>query len=117
MELSLMYDILYTKAAVIHTWPGYCIRFTSSLVVPASLLLFHSSGKAGQNRVDVPVTYTLLAGAFLMETTSLLNELGSTWAHAFLCTTRWSWLRYAALCTGGWDRLHWLVKATKGRGG
>jgi hypothetical protein len=26
MELSLMYDILYTKAPVLHTLAGYCIR-------------------------------------------------------------------------------------------
>lgn len=29
MELSLLYDILYTKAAVIHTWYGLCIRIIS----------------------------------------------------------------------------------------
>ncbi|CAM0885529.1 unnamed protein product [Alopecurus aequalis] len=29
IELSFMYDILYTKAAVIHTWHGYTIRIIS----------------------------------------------------------------------------------------
>ncbi|PVH34763.1 hypothetical protein PAHAL_7G024800 [Panicum hallii] len=113
MELSLLYDILYTKAAVIHTWPGYFIRFASSATTAASSLLFHFSGRDG-HKVDVAVTYALLAGAFLMEVASLLNALGSTWAYAFLCTTRWSWLRYAALCTGRWGRLRRIVKAIKG---
>ncbi|OEL22027.1 hypothetical protein BAE44_0016954 [Dichanthelium oligosanthes] len=113
MELSLLYDILYTKAAVIHTWPGYFIRLASSVTIPASFLLFHFSGKDG-HKVDVGVTYTLLAGAFLMEIASLLNALGSSWAYAFLCTTRWSWLRYAALCTGRWDWLRQIMKAIKG---
>ena len=40
MELSLMYDLLYTKAGVIHTWSGYGIRVTSSFTAVASILLF-----------------------------------------------------------------------------
>ncbi|CAO2034220.1 unnamed protein product [Urochloa humidicola] len=114
LQLSLLYDIFYTKAAVIHTWPGYFLRVASSVIIAASFLLFHFSGKDDQ-KVDVGVTYTLLAGAFLMEVESLLNSLGSSWAYAFLCTTRWSWLRYAALCTGRWDRLRQIVKTIKGR--
>nr|CAB3462087.1 unnamed protein product [Digitaria exilis] len=37
VELSLMYDLLYTKAGVIHTWQGYCIRVLSPLAVSASV--------------------------------------------------------------------------------
>lgn len=113
MQLSLLYDILYTKAAVIHTWPGYFIRLVASVAIAASFLLFHFSGQDSHS-VDVGVTYTLLAGAFLMEVASLLNSLGSSWAYAFLCTTRWSWLRYAALCTGRWDRLRQISMTIKG---
>lgn len=78
MELSLMYDILYTKAAVVHTLHGYCIRVASSLAVATSLLLFRFSNKAGYSRVDVAITYTLLGGALHLETTSLLSALFST---------------------------------------
>ncbi|XP_062224703.1 uncharacterized protein LOC133923407 [Phragmites australis] len=105
MELSLMYDILYTKAAVIHTWYGYCIRLFSPLAVAASLLLFYFSSKDGHSTVDVVVTYVLLVGALLLETTSLLNALGSTWTFAYLCATRCCWLRQTLLCNGRWDRL------------
>ncbi|KAF6998393.1 hypothetical protein CFC21_014515 [Triticum aestivum] len=123
MELSLMYDILYTKAAVIHTWFGYCLRVISPLAIVAPLLLFQFSSKVGHSRVDIAITYVLLCSALFMETTSLLNAVGSTWAFAFLCTTSWSWLRYEALCTARWDRLrravaslHRLIKATTGGG-
>lgn len=122
-ELSLMYDILYTKAAVIHTWFGYCLRVISPLAIVASLVLFQFSSKDGHSRVDVAITYVLLGSALFMETTSLMNALGSTWAFAFLCTTRWRWLRYEALCTARWDRLrravaslHRLIKAAPGGG-
>ncbi|KAF0891622.1 hypothetical protein E2562_010607 [Oryza meyeriana var. granulata] len=110
MELSLMYEILYTKAAVIHTCIGYCIRAFSPVAIAASLLLFHFSGsKDLQNGVDVTVTYVLLGGALVMETTSLLSTLGSSWTLSFLCGTRWRWLQHAALCSGRWHRLRRAV--------
>uniref|UniRef100_K3YCM8 DUF4220 domain-containing protein n=1 Tax=Setaria italica TaxID=4555 RepID=K3YCM8_SETIT len=109
MELSLMYDILYTKAAVIHTWFGYCVRLVSPIVAASSLLLFHLSGKEGHSRVDVAVTYVLLAGALLLESISLLSALGSTWTFAFLYATSWTWLRYTFLCSGKWDQLRHAV--------
>ncbi|TVU13876.1 hypothetical protein EJB05_37308, partial [Eragrostis curvula] len=53
MVMSLMYDILYTKAGVVHTWPGYFIRLiTSSLAVPASFLLFHFIAKLATAKWD-----------------------------------------------------------------
>ncbi|VAH40123.1 unnamed protein product [Triticum turgidum subsp. durum] len=105
MELSLMYDILYTKANVIHSWFGYCIRTISPLTVIASLMLFRLSNKDGYSRVDIAITYTLLGGALVLETKSLLGALGSSWALGFLCATRLDWLRHSSLCTGRWYRL------------
>ncbi|XP_037481843.1 uncharacterized protein LOC119360198 [Triticum dicoccoides] len=118
LELSLMYDILYTKAAVVHTWHGYCIRLASPLVTAVSFLLFHFSGKDGNHSsLDVVVTYTLLCGAFLLETISVLAALGSTWTYAFLCATQWNWLQCAALFTGRWDRLRRFVNTMTTRHG
>ncbi|VAH40656.1 unnamed protein product [Triticum turgidum subsp. durum] len=118
IELSLMYDILYTKAAVVHTFRGYLIRFISPLAVATSLLLFRFTPKDGYLRADVAITYVLLGGAVFMETTSLLNALASSWTFAFLSTTRWNWLRYAALCNKRWDKLRravvWLHDLVKG---
>uniref|UniRef100_A0ACD5V2D9 Uncharacterized protein n=1 Tax=Avena sativa TaxID=4498 RepID=A0ACD5V2D9_AVESA len=109
-ELSLMYDVLYTKAAVIHTWFGYSVRLVSPLAIVASLVLFKlSTGKDAHRGADVVITYVLYGGALFMETTSLLNALGSSWTFAFLSTTRWRWLRYEALCNERWDRLRRLV--------
>jgi hypothetical protein len=108
-ELSLMYDMLYTKAAVIHTWFGYTVRLVSPVAIVASLLLFKLTSKDAHRSADVVITYVLYGGALFMETTSLLNALGSSWTFAFLSTTRWRWLRYAALCNERWDRLRWSV--------
>ncbi|CAM0901641.1 unnamed protein product [Alopecurus aequalis] len=108
-ELSLMYDMLYTKAAVIHTWFGYTVRLVSPLAIVASMLLFKLTGKDPHREADVVITYVLYGGALFMETTSLLNALGSSWTFAFLSTTRWHWLRYAALCNQRWDHLRRVV--------
>nr|CAE04180.2 OSJNBa0029C04.11 [Oryza sativa Japonica Group] len=118
MELSLMYDILYTKAAVVHTWIGYCIRALSPFAIATSFLLFYFCGsevKDGQNGVDTAVTYVLLGGALLMETTSLLSALGSSWTLSFLCARRWSWLQHVALCVGRWYQLRRAVLAVRKR--
>lgn len=40
MELSLMYDILYTKAAVIHTCVGYSIRVASLTTTAMVIVMF-----------------------------------------------------------------------------
>ncbi|XP_048539363.1 uncharacterized protein LOC125518587 [Triticum urartu] len=117
IELSLMYDVLYTKAAVVHTAAGYLVRVVSPLTIAASLVLFQLTPKDSHIGADVAITYVLLGGALFMETTSLVNALGSSWTFAFLSTTRWRWLRYVALCNGRWDSLrrrvvslHHLVK-------
>ncbi|CAN6247756.1 unnamed protein product [Urochloa humidicola] len=85
MQLSLMYDVFYTKAGVIHTWWGCCIRVVLLLSTATSFLLFHFiSIKDGYNRVDVVITYILLVGASFLEMASVLRAMGSTWTCAML---------------------------------
>uniref|UniRef100_A0A0D3FSE7 DUF4220 domain-containing protein n=1 Tax=Oryza barthii TaxID=65489 RepID=A0A0D3FSE7_9ORYZ len=112
MELSLMYDFLYTKAAVIHTLQGYTIRIVSPVFIAVSLVLVELSNVAGHHRQsDVVITRILLVATFLLETASLLKGFASSWTaicldrelrpvwgwgwirHEFLCRSRWTWLR------------------------
>ncbi|CAN6242490.1 unnamed protein product [Urochloa humidicola] len=93
MQLSLMYDIFYTKAAVIHTGLGSYIRALSLLGTVTALVLFQfSSGKDGYNGVDKGVTYLLLVGACILEAASVLRAMTSTWTCAILLSKRWYWL-------------------------
>ncbi|KAL6594820.1 hypothetical protein ACP70R_048269 [Stipagrostis hirtigluma subsp. patula] len=92
MELSLLYDILYTKAAVIHTWHGLCIRIVSPLSAATAFVLFQLSSTDAYDRGDLAVTYVLLVGAMALEFTSLLGAAGSCWA----CASYHAW---------GWHRL------------
>uniref|UniRef100_A0A0E0P529 DUF4220 domain-containing protein n=1 Tax=Oryza rufipogon TaxID=4529 RepID=A0A0E0P529_ORYRU len=60
MELSLMYDILYTKKVMVQTWGGYAIRFASPFLGATAFLLFWFHSKQGQATTDVVITYVLL---------------------------------------------------------
>lgn len=66
MELSLTYDILYTKAVKVHTWGGYAICFTSHFVTSAMFLLFWSQSREGPQQPDVLITYIVLGGTVIL---------------------------------------------------
>ncbi|KAL5214498.1 hypothetical protein ABZP36_003650 [Zizania latifolia] len=89
MQLSLMYDILYTKAAMIHTWYGCCIRIVSPLCAVAAFLMFQFSNKDAYRRVDVTITYVLFVGALIMEVIASIRVAGSSWACASLHARGW----------------------------
>ncbi|XP_040257213.1 uncharacterized protein [Aegilops tauschii subsp. strangulata] len=85
VQLSLMYEVFFSKAPVIHTWRGRCIHVISPMATVAAFMLFHRfSQKDGDyyNRVDVAATYVLLTGAVVLEITSLLRAMFSSWAEA-----------------------------------
>lgn len=92
MELSLMYDILYTKSVVIHTNYGCCIRVIAPLATVTAFVLFQISTKEGHNRHDITISYILLGGALVLEMASLVRAVGSTWTLAWLYYKNWRWL-------------------------
>ncbi|CAN6355932.1 unnamed protein product [Urochloa humidicola] len=107
MQLSLMYDAIYTKAGVIHKWYGFCIRIVSVLGTSTAFLLFHvhlirsSSGSGNNKGGDVTViSYVLLVGALVLEAISLCKALVSSWTRTFLHSHThkghgWEWLLHA----------------------
>ncbi|KAL5214051.1 hypothetical protein ABZP36_003203 [Zizania latifolia] len=112
MELSLMYDFLYTKAYVIHTWRGYCIRFISPVATAVSLVLVELSNKSGRHlRSDIVITRVLLVATFVLETASLVRALGSTWTSFFLQKNKvqLGWIRHEIICKSRWHQLHRLL--------
>ncbi|KAM0931863.1 hypothetical protein ACQ4PT_000127 [Festuca glaucescens] len=91
-QLSMMYDLLYTKAAVVHTVYGMCIRVISLPFTVAALLLFHAMrvrDSDGYRRADVIVTNLLLTGAVVLEAMSLVRSVFSMWTAALLAGTKW----------------------------
>lgn len=91
LELSLLYDILHTKAALIRTVCGRLLRCTTVLSTLAALVLFTVRDKDRYDRIDVLVTYVLFGGALGLEIYASGLILFSYWtyveAERFKC--RW----------------------------
>ncbi|CAL4983961.1 unnamed protein product [Urochloa decumbens] len=99
MVLSLLYDILYTKASVLLTWHGICIHFIPPLGTATALLLFQINIMAPReiayDRVDVIISYVLLVGAMVLDIISLCRIVLSCWTFFFLNSRPgrgWWWL-------------------------
>jgi hypothetical protein len=109
MELSLMYDIVYTKASVIHTWYGWRIRIISLIATVAACCLFQLSYKHGHDKKDVAITYVLLVGALILEVISMARALMSTWTRVLLNQKNWPRLYYEL------QSVRHLLRATRHR--
>ncbi|KAF3451588.1 hypothetical protein FNV43_RR07683 [Rhamnella rubrinervis] len=80
VELNFMYDVLYTKVAVVHSMVGYIFRFISFSTVLVALLLFTSFEKRNNlHHFDVGITYTLLLGAIALDTIAFFKLIFSDW--------------------------------------
>ncbi|XAR52371.1 hypothetical protein NMG60_11020408 [Bertholletia excelsa] len=87
-EMGLMYDLLYAKASLIHTYIGFFFRCLSFSFIFMLLLLFtidlvNTSKKCGKCHQDFPVDTTitgvLLVGAVGLEIYGAILALSSDW--------------------------------------
>ncbi|XP_048547334.1 uncharacterized protein LOC125526737 [Triticum urartu] len=90
-QLTMMYDLLFTKAAVMHTRYGFAVRLISlPFTVAALQLLFHAlRDEDGYRRADVIVTKVLLIGAVILEAISVMRFTFSMWTAALLYERKW----------------------------
>ncbi|KAK1577278.1 hypothetical protein Q3G72_020378 [Acer saccharum] len=85
IELGLIYDVLYTKAAIVYSRIGislHCICFVSSvstLVIFSIIIDMHS-----YSLIDITITYLLLAGAVLLEIYAFMVLSSSDWTRLWL---------------------------------
>ncbi|KAK1578600.1 hypothetical protein Q3G72_031534 [Acer saccharum] len=85
IELGLIYDVLYTKAAIVYSRIGislHCICFVSSvstLVIFSIIIDMHS-----YSLIDITITYLLLAGAVLLESYAFMVLFSSDWTRLWL---------------------------------
>ncbi|TXG68483.1 hypothetical protein EZV62_003418 [Acer yangbiense] len=85
IELGLIYDVLYTKAAIVYSRIGISLRCISFIFSVSALVLFsiiidmHS-----YPQIDITVTYLLLAGAVLLEIYAFTVLFSSDWTKLWL---------------------------------
>ncbi|KAL3719152.1 hypothetical protein ACJRO7_004152 [Eucalyptus globulus] len=81
-ELNFFYDVLYTKAAVVHRPVGYLFRAISIGSIITAFVLFYVLNKQGFHEYDIQITYTLLLGAVGLEFVALSMLICSDWTIA-----------------------------------
>ncbi|TXG68400.1 hypothetical protein EZV62_003335 [Acer yangbiense] len=85
VELGFIYDVLYTKAAIVYSRLGIllrcitCFSSVSALVVFSTIIDTHV-----YPFIDVFITYLLLVGAVLLELYALILLFSSDWAKLWL---------------------------------
>lgn len=87
IELSLMYDTLHSKAAVIHTWYGRLFRCLTLLSTSTACVLFNMLDRGkhkSHSRIDICITNILFGGALCLEVYAIGMMLVSYWTYAAL---------------------------------
>ncbi|XP_058073144.1 uncharacterized protein LOC131221862 [Magnolia sinica] len=79
-ELQFVYDVLFTKAAVVHNIYSYILRFICSCSIMATFLLFFFAKKREFLPLDVVITYTLLVGAITLDFVAFIMVILSDWS-------------------------------------
>ncbi|KAK2652981.1 hypothetical protein Ddye_012837 [Dipteronia dyeriana] len=85
IELRLIYDVLYTKAAIVYSRIGISLRCISSISSVSALVLFSIIiGMQSYSQIDITVTYLLLVGAVLLEIYAFILIFYSDWTKLWL---------------------------------
>ncbi|CAL9166814.1 unnamed protein product [Musa hybrid cultivar] len=79
VELSLLHDILHTKAVRVHTLRGRLVRALSLSLVVLAFVLFRRSGRHNFSEADVIITYILLIVALVLEAIAAVLLVFSDW--------------------------------------
>ncbi|KAI6671734.1 hypothetical protein NL676_006619 [Syzygium grande] len=89
VELSLMYDLLYTKAKIVYSIPGILLRFiTFSSAVSVLIIFCIAVDKHVYSHVDVAITMLLLVGAVALEVYAGFTAVLSDWTMLLLIKLR-----------------------------
>lgn len=85
VELGIMYNDLYTKAALLRTRSGIVTRCISQVSIVVALVGFAVSNKKVYSAIDIAITYTLFIGCFLLEVCAMITMfIASPWTWAWL---------------------------------
>ncbi|PNT77192.1 uncharacterized protein LOC100823429 [Brachypodium distachyon] len=87
VELTIMYDDLFTKAGVIQTRLGTvlrCVSLISTMLAFVLFIMMRAKQRYGYTGVDAAITYVLFIGAFCLEACAVMVVIMSPRAWAIL---------------------------------
>ena len=85
MELSFLYNVLYTKATVVYSLLGILLRIASFLSTISTLAAFcFFIDRHEFSNIDINITYTLLFGAIFLEIYAIIMLILSNWSIVWL---------------------------------
>ncbi|KAD3336698.1 hypothetical protein E3N88_32217 [Mikania micrantha] len=79
VELNFIYDVLFTKLPVVYGKIGAIGRLFSFATICSAIVLFIFKSKSNFKEADVTITYGLLFGALVLDSSALLMLLFSDW--------------------------------------
>ncbi|CAA7024556.1 unnamed protein product [Microthlaspi erraticum] len=84
LELGFIYEGLYTKASVLHTWIGAATRTITIGSLLSAFCIFHYRPKKSHefHGADIVITYTLFLVGIALDLRSLLVFMTSEWTFA-----------------------------------
>ncbi|CDY38969.1 BnaC07g18510D [Brassica napus] len=103
VELSLIYESLFTKAEILHNRTGAVFRVIALACLVSSLCLFSLKNEAQYEGFDVALTYALLICGIALDSIALLMFCVSDWSIARLRNLKedldekdpWAWYVHA----------------------
>ncbi|KAI5312354.1 hypothetical protein L3X38_041527 [Prunus dulcis] len=84
IELGFMYDLFYTKAVLVYSVHGVIFRLISFVCIVSVSAAFLVIDKKDFYKVNVTITYMLLAGAIILEVSAVILSLSSDWTKLWL---------------------------------
>ncbi|WCJ39024.1 hypothetical protein M5689_020046 [Euphorbia peplus] len=110
IELGFVFDVLYTKAKISYSLIGLLLRVFSTFLTCVVLVLFSTSvannRKYSNLKIDVTITYLLLAIAILLEIWAFLKLLSSDRTDLYFQKHRQARIVPRALTCWKWSTQH-----------
>ncbi|KAL6335324.1 hypothetical protein AAG906_029567 [Vitis piasezkii] len=89
MELSFLYDVLYTKATLVYSPLGILLRIASFFSTISTLAAFcFFIDRHEFSNIDINITYLLLLGAIFLEIYAIIMLILSDWSIVWLSSKK-----------------------------
>ncbi|XP_075662933.1 uncharacterized protein LOC142632407 [Castanea sativa] len=109
IELGFMYDLLHTKAGLIHSCLGSICRFVSLLCTISTLIAFLIVDRNDYSTIDTSITFLLLGGAIGLEIYAVIVLLSSDWTKLWLSKQKKPLVDFISKANSFFQFMFWIM--------